>query len=742
MSSEATADKAGTYPNGKLITLAALAQAKGLPVAFLEELGLHDLPQGGVGIPYYDDTAEQLFVRERESPKPKSRFYQPQGQPLAAYGDWRIGDANKDGILLLVEGESDCWTLWYHAIPALGIPGSNAAKVLTREHLARVQKVYVCREPDQGGDTFVKGVVNRLKELAFDGKAFEIRCPQGVKDPSDLHVQVPDQKEFCQAFQEIILAAVPLRGAAPGNSSGSPDLPDPPEDWEPPVLLGQVPEAAPFPEGVLPAAVEKFVKDVAFARACPPDYAALPVLVIAGSAIGASRVLEIKQGWRERPCLYGAVVGPPGSAKTPALKAVAGPVYDEQTRRLAQYKRDKQAWEEDKEGRPVPKLETVYVNDITIEKLAAVLQDNERGVVLIRDELTAWVTGMNQYRSQGKGADRQAYLSIWAGEPIRVDRKNQDDPVFIPHPFVGVIGGLPPALLPQLRGEKALWDGFLDRVLIAYAEPLPAKGEDWACLSDESIQFWKKVLAHLWGLQPALSDYGKCPRVLYLTVCGRRAWERLTARLAAELNRDDLPDAAKGHLAKAKGHAARLALIIHLLRQACGEDVPENVDGESVDRAGRLADYFYNHCLKAHAALGADREVEDALKVVHWIARERRKEFKRWEVHKDIKTQEHFQRIEDLDRPLDRLLKHQYIRVRHQGTKSGPGRPPDPVYEVNPLWDRRENRVNRANPPPAPGGQAVKGYLPDSSGLLFYGGTEPPGDGQAGRGDAWEGDER
>ncbi|GAH15238.1 unnamed protein product, partial [marine sediment metagenome] len=41
------------------------------------------------------------------------------------YGLDRLESFKKDGWVLLVEGESDCWTAWYHGIPALGLPGKT-----------------------------------------------------------------------------------------------------------------------------------------------------------------------------------------------------------------------------------------------------------------------------------------------------------------------------------------------------------------------------------------------------------------------------------------------------------------------------------------------------------------------------------------------------------------------------------------------------------------------------------------
>jgi hypothetical protein len=194
--------------NGFSLTLAALAAAKRFPVAFLKELGLQDLPTGGVSIPYYGPTGEEIALKRRTAIKAKAGSYWPKGRPLAAYGQWRIGDANRAGFLIVVEGESDCWALWNHGLPALGIPGANAAKVIEREHVEAVETIYVSREPDQGGERFVAGVRERLAALGFAGKVFELRMPDGMKDPADLHAA--DSERFKERMEHAIRVATPL----------------------------------------------------------------------------------------------------------------------------------------------------------------------------------------------------------------------------------------------------------------------------------------------------------------------------------------------------------------------------------------------------------------------------------------------------------------------------------------------------------------------------------------------------
>ena len=213
-----TADTNRPAGNSKGATLAALANAKRLPVAFLRKLGLHDLSGNGVGITYYGPTGEEFAVKRRTALKAKNGSYWPKGRPLAAYGQQRLDAAAKAGFLILVEGESDCWALWYHGVPALGIPGANAVKnTLDREHVEAVQTVYVHREPDKGGETFTAGVRDRLAALGFDGNVFELRMPDGIKDPADLHVA--DPALFKARLEEAIRAATPLEHLRPGTVS-------------------------------------------------------------------------------------------------------------------------------------------------------------------------------------------------------------------------------------------------------------------------------------------------------------------------------------------------------------------------------------------------------------------------------------------------------------------------------------------------------------------------------------------
>src|SRR4029079_6276680 len=89
-----------------------------------------------------------------------------------------------------------------------------------------------------------------------------------------------------------------------------------------------------------------------------------------------------------------------------------------------------------------PTLRQATLADTTAEAAAKVLGDNPRGVAVVKDELIGFLRWMNQYSGGGNGADKEFWLSAWAGAPAKVNRSGNHDagPLVIPHPFVAVAG--------------------------------------------------------------------------------------------------------------------------------------------------------------------------------------------------------------------------------------------------------------------------------------------------------------
>jgi hypothetical protein len=240
---------------GPTIDLATLAADKQIPVEFLQDLGLHDLPHDGVGIPYKDGAGRTVAVKSRTALKAKDGSLWPLGKKLMAYGEARLADRAAAGFRVLVEEESDCWTLWLHGFPALGLPGSNTvSKTLAPGHFFGVPVLYVVQETDGGGPGFVTAVAARLAELHWPGTLKVVHLDPH-KDPNDLHKADP------QTFPELFRQAMARAEVAP---------PAPPPTGGPKKPLRAIAPYVPFPVEALPAPLAEFVQQGAAALGCDP----------------------------------------------------------------------------------------------------------------------------------------------------------------------------------------------------------------------------------------------------------------------------------------------------------------------------------------------------------------------------------------------------------------------------------------------------------------------------------------
>lgn len=190
----------------RTLTVEQYAEAKKLPLTFLQSIGVKD-GKVGITIPYMDESGAVLSNRQRYSASGVGpRFTWSRGAKVTLYGLWLLNKAREAGYIILVEGESDAQTLWYHDIPAIGCPGAQSFKTEWSEFLKGL-KVYIHQEPDDGGRSFVDGVAKALARNSWTDPVYVVRTP-GAKDPSELHCR--DLDTFKGRFENAIAEAVSL----------------------------------------------------------------------------------------------------------------------------------------------------------------------------------------------------------------------------------------------------------------------------------------------------------------------------------------------------------------------------------------------------------------------------------------------------------------------------------------------------------------------------------------------------
>src|SRR5262249_49537032 len=178
-------DNTATVQQSHGCTLAAYAAAKKLTVKFLRSHGLADIFYSGkpaLKIPYLDADGAEMAVRFRVALDGKDKFRWRRGTRPALYGMNRLGDARRLNTITIIEGESDCHTLWNAECPAIGLPGAgNWNEERDAALFDGIATIYVLIEPDKGGET-VRGwlakskIRDRVKLVRLDA----------FKDPSAL----------------------------------------------------------------------------------------------------------------------------------------------------------------------------------------------------------------------------------------------------------------------------------------------------------------------------------------------------------------------------------------------------------------------------------------------------------------------------------------------------------------------------------------------------------------------------
>lgn len=501
---------------------------------------------------------------------------------------------------------------------------------------------------------------------------YNARCMPPWSEKELLHkCQDADRKEFGKPRGYLLNAERAggnghSNGHTPAQTASAPTEEDG-DGWEPPIPLDDdAGKVEPFPLDVFPRPYADYFQGLAEAMNCPVDYPACFGLAALAGAIGAAYAVDIKEGYPVPLHLYLCVVAPKGSGKTPAFLALVRPFHEEQARRR-----------QGRDDRPA------FVSDVTAEKVADLLQDNQKGFPVARDELSGWMLGMNQYKARGSGSDRSFWLEVNSGSAVSVHRKDPSrPPVFVPHPCVPVFGGIQPPVLARLKGPDD--DGWFDRFLFSFPEPMPARRETWATAPAEGRLLWERTILQLIRTPMRADDEGnQRPFFLKMSQGARLAWEDWTGWVADRRNDPAFPRHLEGPVIKMEGFAARMAGTLHVLREIHDGNTALDLERFDMECGARLGKYFLSHARKVYSAMGRDPRIADAQKVLAWVRRNGQPSFTRRSAWRALKHNIEFAQPEDLSPPLKLLTAHGFIRWMEQ-EYAGTGRKPAPAYEVNP----------------------------------------------------------
>jgi len=330
---------------------------------------------------------------------------------------------------------------------------------------------------------------------------------RAVNDTEPLYFDSGPPPKMPEWMNEMFADSAP---AAPQSAPSADSQTVPVDDW---------PEPQPIPDGLLPvpqlpvalipAAFRGWIYDIADRLQVPLEFPAVPAIVAAGSVIGNQIRIRPKahDDWAVTPNEWGAVVGRPGVMKSPAIAEALKPLRRICADAEKKFKEALKAWKFQKEAQKArleatrKKMKTAagkgenldrfkddlasddqdepterryVVNDSTVEKFGALLNENPNGLLLFRDELTGWFRALDDDR---RANDRAFFLECWNGDNSYTYDRIERGTLKIENATASVLGGIQPGPLQSyLRGALGCGegdDGLLQRFQMAVFPDLP-----------------------------------------------------------------------------------------------------------------------------------------------------------------------------------------------------------------------------------------------------------------------------
>jgi len=366
-----------------------------------------------------------------------------------------------------------------------------------------------------------------------------------------------------------------------------------------------------FPVEVFPLPVQKIITATNENLNFPIDFIGASMLYAVSVAVGNTHRIEVKKGWLESAVLYLAIVARAGTNKSHPLSFALQPIVEQDKKTYRQYEQKRHEYEKavnlskkEREQQAIdepikPVWQKFLLSDFTPEALAEVHKFNKRGIGVYVDELAGWFKNFNRYN---KGSEMEFWLSNWSGKPINIDRKT-GEPVFIPLPFISVAGTIQNGILNELAKESRTQNGFIERML--FVIPEHTKDTYWSetDLNPAIVQNWQNIISNLLNL-PITNDetLNPSPEILKFTPEAKQIlfeWQKANT----DQSNDTENEAVSGIYSKLEMYAVRLALILEMMRFACGESNKQAVSIEAIQGALKLVEYFKNSAIKVNSII-------------------------------------------------------------------------------------------------------------------------------------------
>ena len=319
----------------------------------------------------------------------------------------------------------------------------------------------------------------------------------------------------------------------------------------------------------------------------------------------------------------------------------------------------------------------LYVDDVTPEKLASILSENDGRAAILSTEGGIFDMLSGIYT---KNVNIDVLLKGYSGDPIRVDRVGRNSETIMAPALTILLMAQPSVLSGIMSNGTFRGRGLTARFL--YSIPTSFVGRRRYRSNPVPEEAYRKYADCITNLLD--DEYSKVPELITLSPEADRMLEAFVEELEPKLKTEyaDIGDWA----GKIVGNTLRIAGLLSrcsVCRSHALLDVPDNLvmTGDTMKAAIQIGRYFIEHARAAFSLMGADQKVKNCQYVMEAIVKSGLSEFKlrdAMRMCRSLKTKEALLPV------LDQLVDYGYIVLKETQAYSGKGRPPAPVYMVNP----------------------------------------------------------
>ena len=365
----------------------------------------------------------------------------------------------------------------------------------------------------------------------------------------------------------------------------------------------------PLPLDLLPQEVRRYIAAGAKTFDVDVSFFLLPILSGIAATIGNARSIRLKEDYIEPSLLWTANIAPTGDGKSPVLQEATAPMRIRERKLIRKNKENAESfaqkfaeWDGKKKSErgPAPEkdpLLTCLMDDTTIEAAAKRINDNPRGVLLAKDELSHWFESFDQYHDRA-GSDVSRWLSMWTGNFFALDRVTGGRSYRIANPRLSIASCVVPEVFGKLLTPDYFTRGLPARFL--FGMPKRNRPRTWIDkpIPSEIKAAVHELFARLETLQPHTNDNDEeSPVLLGLDADAKRIFADFYNECARRAFESGLREAAQW--AKLSGYAARLALVGQLAHDPDAEEIT----GDIMLKTCKLARWFGNEAERIFASL-------------------------------------------------------------------------------------------------------------------------------------------